>query len=635
MFSKTCAALLAFGFALGAGNALAANNDPFDSPLGDKLDACKYSIAHSFRYDFDHVEIPAAEQALAAFHNYCRAELETLRALFPNWSALNADNQSIADRVDENALASFWNAQNDIQAEQDASGAGPKPGDNKLGNQGRLSVFDHSSPVSPDETASVYRHDALGWYPDFSFRGHIGEWTYRYEPNPSSGWPPQRWWAFLDRGEIEAVITCDSLGPPEQACRLDFIRRTPKEMGFLSLRAGGTPFTIGAVCDPGGSGIVLDAPQLPNDIDARHASLILDDQDAIALPDGDRCDNDSDGSLAKRILGARHFASRYAPPFRERVIDVEGTADALAPALTLARQVYWATRAEAGGPRFLSEMAELSKRAEPFTLEDALQSSLDWARARKCLSSHGLSGDACRAELQDLDWRAAMAGASMNQQTDDNPLSIQGARPRIEAARKMVAESAESLTLSARSSGASASSDHERAANVMGHEGFVGIKSETPYGYFLAADVAEGAVTGPFARDDEESRGPATIVIRCRARQNCTVQIPFETGSGGLRIETDGGRADANVCVDSAIRNWKGWMLAQEYSTQVWRLGPDHCVGAKSGAVLTNFLNHAGVRLRAPGKSKETSTRLVAPSHFDLVLALTNYLSDKANHAKD
>lgn len=615
---------------------LGASAEPFDSPTGDNLDLCEYKIAHSFRYDFNRVETPAAEQALAAFHQHCRSELAAMRALLPNWNTPRNNGETIATRVDDNALIDFENAQNDISFDENPRVSPLNPGESVVNDRGRLSIFAHPSPISDSEIATIVRHDALGWSPDFGFSGAIAGWKYSYEPDSGSGRPPQRWSASLKKQGTDVYISCNSLGSADNACRLDFQHSgRPRGMGFLSLRGGGQPFAVHEICNPGGTGIVVDAPE-PDDIKARHASLTVDDQYTIALPDGDGCAPDAGGTFVQHLLSAHTVRARYAPPFRERIIEVEGAADVLRPALAVAQQTYDATRIEMGSSRFLAEMAAISDRAKPFTIPDALAVLPDWKRARDCLATHGLNSEVCHNELADLDERAASIDSLQYHSLDDDPAFVERARPHIAIARKAVVDDAERQILSAQSHFTSQFRTNDRPTMVMGHQGFSGIGDNAFYGYFLASDTAEGAVIGRFSLNiaaNGTRRGFPTTRIRCHAAssRSCTVFIPFEDTAGGLRIETDGGRADANVCVEVPLRNWSGRMLVKEYSTAGWRLDENHCAGKKSKAVLATFLDHSGVRLRGPGESSDIDSDRTYPNGFEQILALTNYLSAQVN----
>jgi hypothetical protein len=649
--------LFACGIALTAGNrAFATDSNAFDTPTGDRLDMCKYTIAHSFRYDFNQVEQPAAEQAIAAFHLYCRDEIAAMRALAPDWTTPRHNDESIADSVDRSALAYFFNALNDFIADEHPAAPAPPPGGNVLTDHMRWSVFSHPSPLSADEAAYIYRRDAFGWDPYVSFHGTVGSWRYRYEPNEGSGSPAQRWDAYLEGPQVRVWINCNSLGRPDEACRLTFSSRTPLALNFLELQAGGAPFVIHGVCNPGRSGLVLDAPQ-PDDIDSRHASLTIDDQIPIALPDGRDCVADADGTLATRVLAARRFRSSYAPPFRERIVDNDGTADTLQPALALAQQTYEATRGETA-PRILADMAAFSTEAKPFPIEDAVMPYYDWTHARDCLvaasrrsggvqdaitlEKHG----ACRNELADLDWRAAVVGAPLAQKYNGDPPSDAAAAARIAATRKAL----ENAVLEQLKGGAELHdergpfSNSERPALIEGHNGFAGVESDyksdsSPfeYGYSVSPETAIGAVAERFDRSEESGHAPngfPTTTIHCRtdAAPRCVLRVPFVRDPGGLRIETDGSRAGAKLCVDSPQRNWKGWTLVKEYSTQDWKLGKDHCIIAGAAAVLTHLVNRHSFHLRAPGEPKTADAYLIDPMNFDLVMALTNYLSSSLNN---
>jgi hypothetical protein len=633
-------------------DASAAEVDAFDSAAGDRLDACQDKIAHSFRYDFNHVEIPTAEQAIEAFHLYCRDEIGAMRAFVPNWSTTKRDGETIGDRVDDSALASFSNAENDIW-EQEHSTRPPPTGTDSLTDHMRWSVFFHPSLLSADEIAYVYRQDAFGFDPDVSFHGSIGSWTYSYYPNPSSGTPAQRWNADMEGPDTKVWINCDSLGPPGRACTILFSTRGFPKHDYLALQAGGVPFGVQGVCNPGGTGIVLDAPQ-PDNIDSRHATLTVDNQSPIILPDGSGCVADKDGSLALRTLAAHKFRSSFAPPFRERVIDNDGQADALRPALKLAEQTYEATRGATGHLRAIADIAVLSDRAAPYTVGDALGPYPEWARARDCLIEQvgkaGRSGDLtlaaamgnerCRDQLEDLDWRAAEIGAPISQWTNLDPLSITGAKSRIAAARNaMASEISHRLQSGAKSFSAPRSfTESEREATVVGHHGSTGFASRTAfgvspvaYGYFLSDGISQGAVAGPFDRygeADGTQHAFATIVVRCRAHMapRCTMRIPFESGSGYLRIETDGGRAGSKVCVEARNRSWGDWKLSALYSgTPEWDLNADHCIDQSRSTEFMRFLDHSSVRLRAPGEPNNAASRRVGLS--SLVMALTSFLS--------
>jgi hypothetical protein len=619
-----------------------ADTNFFDTPTGDRLYECEYRIARQFQYDFNEVEMPAADQALAAYHRSCRSEIAAMQELIPHWFEQQGQYGSIAERADRSALITFQNAQNDIDDVSDTARHPLEPGASAISEDAHLSVLAHPSPISASEIALVRRHDAVGWPPDTRFHGRIGDYTYNYEPSGTSGWPPQRWDATLESGSEEVWIKCNKLASAENTCRITFyLKGQLDQRNFLEVLAGGNPFTIHGVCDPGGFGIVVDAPE-PNNIAARHASLSVDDGAPIALPNGEDCIADKDGSFAAEILSGHRFRASFAPPFRERIFDVSGTSQLLGPAMALAAHVYNTTRDELDGPNAVAEIDALSERAQPFTLEEALGVHHEWRLARDCSAAHvsarsgsdpiiaysQLKSGTCRDELADLDWQAAKIGLPIGFPSDADPRNSRGSAARMEQSRSaLVADASTRAHRNQPIDDDAPFLSGERAASVMGFSGFAGVRS-TSYGYFVSPDFADAAVAGGFdfqGGTGYETRGIPTTIIRCHrgGAFACEIRVPFEAGSGNLIVHTNGARAGSKICVESSVSNLAGWTLAEEYHPRSWKLDDHHCIRGDPQIPFSE-LNEWGLRLKAPGEAKGTNTRFVEMKDF--VLSLTSYL---------